>query len=108
MSAVNADPWLDRWLPLITRHSPDAAALELGCGAGRDTAELVGAGCRVLATDISLDSLQRCVGRVPDAMPLQLDLGAPLPFKDGSFGVVVASLSLHYFPWRVTTTIASD
>lgn len=41
------DPWLDRWLPVIARHSQDASVLELGCGSGHDTATLTAAGFSV-------------------------------------------------------------
>jgi SAM-dependent methyltransferase len=37
-----------------------------------------------------------------------VDLTGGLPFPDAIFGVIVASLSLHYFPWKQTTEILSD
>lgn len=107
-TTVNTDPWLDRWLPLITQQSPGQPVLELGCGSGRDTAELIAAGCQVIAADISLESLHHCAARGDRAVPVQLDLGAPLPFRSGRLAVIVASLSLHYFTWRLTRQIAAE
>jgi SAM-dependent methyltransferase len=37
-----------------------------------------------------------------------VDLTRGLPFPDASFGAIVASLSLHYFPWQQTTEILDD
>ena len=37
-----------------------------------------------------------------------MDLTHPLPFPNAGFGVIVASLSLHYFPWHQTTRILED
>ena len=37
-----------------------------------------------------------------------MDLTRGLPFPDASFEVIVAGLSLHYFPWQQTTEILAD
>ena len=39
---------------------------------------------------------------------LQLDLRAPLPFADASFGAAIASLSLHYFDWATTERAVAE
>lgn len=44
---MNADPWLERWLPLVAEHSRQKPILELGCGQGDDTITLANAGHRV-------------------------------------------------------------
>lgn len=105
---MNADPWLDRWLPLLRDRSPAGPLLELGCGWGRDTATLLAAGGAVVAADIEHGALRGCAVRAPGARLIQLDLATPLPFGDGSFPVVIASLSLHYFPWPVTVQIVAE
>jgi len=82
--------------------------LELGCGNGRDTVDLLAAGCRVTAMDISLENVTECAVSAPRADILQMDIGKPLPFANDSTSVIIASLSLHYFSWTVTLQIASE
>jgi SAM-dependent methyltransferase len=105
---MDRDPWLEKWLPLIQKKSAGGDVLELGCGRGWDTADLLSAGCRVIATDISTGNLGECTKSVPDASFVQMDNGKPFPFADHSLPVIVASLSLHYFSWDVTLRIASE
>jgi SAM-dependent methyltransferase len=76
--------------------------LELGCGGGRDTSTLVEAGHRVVSIELSADAIARARERVPAADFHCQDIRAPFPIGDGSAGVVVASLSLHYFGWPET------
>ncbi len=102
------DPWLNKWLALIKQKSANRPLLELGCGNGWDTAELIAAGCTVVAADISSKNLAECMKAVPQAHFVQLDNGKPLPFAGASIDVIVASLSLHYFTWAVTMQIASE
>jgi SAM-dependent methyltransferase len=102
------DPWLDKWLRLIKQKSTNGYILELGCGNGWDTIDLLSIGCKVIATDISPSNLSSCTKSVPEASLVQLDNGKPLPFATASIDVIVASLSLHYFTWTVTLQIASE
>jgi SAM-dependent methyltransferase len=102
------DPWLDKWIPLIQQKTANGFVLELGCGNGWDTVDLLSAGCEVIATDISTRNLAECTRSVPRANLIQLDNGKTLPFPDKSFSVIIASLSLHYFSWDVTMQIASE
>ncbi len=102
------DPWLDKWLALIHEKSTSGPVLELGCGHGWDTADLLSAGCNVIAIDISAENLAECARSVPNAMLVQMDNGKPLPFADHSLPVILASLSLHYFSWDVTLQISSE
>ena len=93
------DFWLERWLPIFT---PEHEVLELGCGSGRDTKYLVSQGFAVTATDKREEALEACAHNVSEAKCLQADVTQPLPFTDESYPVIVASLCLHYFPWRQT------
>lgn len=101
------DPWLKRWLPLLAERGGGAPVLELGCGAGRDTAVLAAAGLAVLGLDASAPAIRRARARIPGARFLRRDLRAPLPVGPGSTGAIVASLCLHYFPWRETEAAAA-
>ena len=96
------DAWLDRLLPEIGAHLRDRPVLELGCGDGIDTAILTEAGCRVLGIDISESALAEARVRAPSAEFYCQDVRAPFPIDASSAGIVVASLSLHYFPWEET------
>jgi trans-aconitate methyltransferase len=105
MRAIFSDPWLERWLPLIAERSSSLPVLEIGCGWGDDTSTLVGAGFDVVGFDLSAACVAATKLRSPKARITQRDLRAPLPVGDGEAGAVVASLSLHYFPWRETLAI---
>jgi SAM-dependent methyltransferase len=61
----------------------------------------------VIAFDLSEESVRRAKRRVPDARIEQRDIREPFPHDAVGLGVVVASLSLHYFPWTQTREIAS-
>ena len=96
------DPWLERWLPLIERRSAGLPILELGCGGERDSVELVAAGHRVIGIDLSAKGVEKARQRVPASDFRCQDLRAPFPVGEAGAGVVIASLSLHYFPWAET------
>ena len=99
----SSDPWLERWLPLIGERASSRPILEIGCGGGRDTEVLAGAGHRVVAIDLSPAAIVRARARVPHAEFHCQDIRAPFPVD--AAGVVLASLSLHYFPWPETETL---
>jgi|HubBroStandDraft_6_1064221.scaffolds.fasta_scaffold471460_2 SAM-dependent methyltransferase len=99
----SCEPWLERWLPLIGERTGGLAILEIGCGGGRDTEVLAGAGHRVAAIDLSPDAIARAKARAPQAQFHWQDIRAAFPVD--AAGVVVASLSLHYFPWPETEAL---
>jgi SAM-dependent methyltransferase len=105
---MKKDPWLEKWLELIQRKSSGGCVLELGCGNGWDTVDLLSAGCKVVAMDISRENLTECAASASGAKLLQVDISKPLPFVGESVPVIIASLSLHYFSWVVTMQIASE
>ena len=80
--------------------------LEVGCGHGDDTAALAAAGLRVIAFDLSAVALGIAKVRVPSATVERRDIRDPLPQQASELGVVVASLTLHYFSWIETLAIA--
>ena len=99
----SCEPWLERWLPLIGERTGGLAILEIGCGGGRDTEVLAGAGHRVAAIDLSPDAIARAKARAPQAQFHWQDIRAAFPVD--AAGVVVANLSLHYFPWPETEAL---
>lgn len=100
-----SDPWLHEHRDLLR---PGARALDLGCGTGEDTAELVAAGMRVIAFDRSRFRLRRARRCAPGARFVVGDMTRGLPFPDESFDLVVASLSIHYFDWETTCRIVRE
>jgi len=101
------DAWLQRWRHVLeaSRGSP---VLDLGCGAGHDARFLTELGLAVVAADFSEEALGITRRRAPAAKTENVDLTRGLPFPDARFGVIVASLSLHYFPWHQTTIILNE
>lgn len=78
--------------------------LDAGCGNGPLAAELVGMGAAVTGIDLSPGLLDLAAQRLgPSVVLLQADLSEPLPFGDGSFDLVVASLVMHYLEDWVPT-----
>lgn len=100
------DPWLARWLPLVAARAAAHPVLELGCGSGIDTETLARAGHDVIALDLSPAAIAAARERVPSCTFHCQDLRAPFPVAAGAVNVVVASLSLHYFPWDETLALA--
>jgi SAM-dependent methyltransferase len=100
-----SDPWLQRWLALAVTHAGESPVLEIGCGHGDDTAVLSGAGLKVTAFDLSLAAVAVAKTRVPSATITRRDIRDPFPVSAGQSGLVVASLSLHYFGWEETVAI---
>ncbi|MFF8607143.1 class I SAM-dependent methyltransferase [Streptomyces sp. NPDC015346] len=75
----------------------DRRILDAGCGSGSLSAALRDRGAVVTGIDASAGMLALARRRLGDDVPLHLvDLSEPLPFDDGAFDDVVASLVLHY------------
>lgn len=71
-------------------------ALEVGCGAGFFTKELVNLGFDATGIDLSAVGIERAKSAVPEATFLQHDLTQPLPFDDESFDLVWCSEVLEH------------
>jgi SAM-dependent methyltransferase len=100
-----SDPWLSRWMPLLAEHCRQAPVLEIGCGHGDDTVTLTKAGLDVIAFDLSPVCVAAAKLRAPAAHIECRDTRNPFPDRARDLGAVVASLSLHYFPWQQTPAI---
>src|SRR6201991_604372 len=72
--------------------------LDAGCGSGPLFAALRDRGAIVTGFGKSAGMLDLARRRLGDDADLQVaDLGRPLPYPDGAFDDVIASLVLHYF-----------
>lgn len=71
--------------------------LDAGCGSGPLSAALLARGATLTAFDGSAAMVELAQRRLGDDVPVVVaDLAEPLPFADGEFDDVVASLVLHY------------
>jgi SAM-dependent methyltransferase len=86
--------------PEMTRLAGDVAGLAIldaGCGSGPLMEALRDRGAVVSGFDLSPAMVELARRRLGDDADVRVaDLGAPLPYPDDAFDVVVASLSLHY------------
>jgi SAM-dependent methyltransferase len=90
-------PALQAMIPVVS----DRRVLDAGCTAGAHSQWLLAHGASVVALDVSQRMVEIAQKRLgTQAEVLQADLGAPLPRVDaleqGSFDIVVCSLTLHY------------
>jgi len=83
-----------------------APVLELGCGSGLDTSVLAAAGCHVVGIDLAAQEIAKATARVPTCEFHCQDIRASFPSSAAGAGVVIASLSLHYFTWNETLALA--
>src|SRR5215470_2431036 len=86
--------------PAMLALAGDVAGLRIldaGCGSGPLFAALRDRGAIVTGFDKSAEMVELARRRLGDGADLQVaDLGGPLPFPDGRFDDVIASLVLHY------------
>lgn len=97
--------WLEPYRNVLV---PGTRVVELGCGMGSDARYLATLGLDVIAMDLSHSRVERAARKVPDARFLVGDLSKGLPFASSVAGLVVASLSLHYFDSDTTRSIVGD
>lgn len=69
--------------------------LDLGCGIGQFSKELMEYGYNVTSADISSIALNKV--KEFNQNIIQLDMREKLPFEDETFDLVFANLSIHYF-----------
>ena len=105
--ARKVDQWLEPWLHLAPAGNRPRA-LDIGCGCGHNAKLLSDRGFQVTAVDISDVALELCRREVPKALVQRVDLRKGLAFPADSFELIVADLSLHYFPWNTTVALVGD
>jgi ubiquinone/menaquinone biosynthesis C-methylase UbiE len=74
---------------------PGTRVLDVGCGTGAQLALYRRAGCRVFGVDSSSAMLSVAQAKLGPGAGLYLGDGSSLPFPDGHFDVVTATLVLH-------------
>ncbi len=90
--------------------SPNSKILELGCGVGSDSNFFASKGYSVLATDFSDVAIEKNINYYKEKNLVfeVVDIEKPMPFKNGSFDVIYARLSLHYFNDETTRKIFKE
>jgi len=91
--------WLLKWAPYLTGKK----VLELGCGPGIDSLKIASLAETLTACDLNPILIQH-----ENVITMTLDHSETLPFSNGEFDVVVASLCLHYFSWDNTHEIIKE
>ena len=89
-------PWFGRVAPLLTSLPPCTVALDIGCNSGGLGRLLSERGCYIIGIDLALHFLPLAVKKGYVAA-IQADAAA-LPFRDGSFPVVILSEILEHVP----------
>ena len=105
--SLAGEPWLEGWFHLVPRGEC-RHAFDVGCGSGHNTRLLLDHGFEVTAIDISERALELCRREAPQARVEWADVREGLPFAGDLFELIVADLSLHYFPWDITAAIVRD
>ena len=100
------DGWLEQFEDIVSACTEPV--LDIGCGSGADTAWFLEKGRRVVACDRSKAAVEGIERRFPQVRALDFDMLDGLPFPDGSFGIVCADLSLHYFGEEDTFRILGE
>jgi len=81
---------------LLANVHPGERVLDLGAGDGTFAAELMAAGCDVVAVDVAEEALRRARARVPGLDARRVDEGAPLPLEEDAVDVVWAGEVLEH------------
>lgn len=101
------DNWLDDYEEILSKYK-DTEILDLGCGIGADTLYLVERGYHVLSCDFSNEALKSIQKNIPGSKTKYLDLFEDFPFKDSTYSIIIADLSLHYFDRKTTIHIMRE
>lgn len=99
--------WLEKYNQYVQALSQDIF-LDLGCGEGGNALYYRNLGYRVIACDFSQVVLDRIKHRYPDICVRNFDMQEGIPYDENSIGVIVASLSIHYFDLEQTKRIIEN
>lgn len=103
---ITYDSWLDNYQKELDKCN--TSVLDLGCGTGNDALYLTERGFKVVACDYSEFALDKVKKDIKEVEIKQLDISETLPFKDKTFDLIVADLSLHYFDEQTTKKIMQE
>ncbi len=101
------DLWLEEYENIL-KDNQSTEILDLGCGNGADTLYLITKKYKVLSCDFSKEALKNIKENIPNSKTKHLNMQEKFPFKDNSFSVIIADLSLHYFDENTTFQIMRE
>jgi ubiquinone/menaquinone biosynthesis C-methylase UbiE len=88
--------------------TPGMRVLDVGCGTGMYLESYIGSGAVCTGIDLSPAMLDVARGRLGEQATLELGDATNLPFADGSFDLVLASLFLHELDRGTRTTVIDE
>lgn len=88
--------------------APGARILDIGCGTGAQLAGYLGEGRELFGVDLSASMLDRANERLGDQAQLHLGSADDLPFDDGFFDQVLASMVLHEMPYETRLAVLDE
>lgn len=100
---LEEDIWIKDYKEYFSNHG---ICLDLGCGIGQYTKELMNYGYKVVSADISdlaLEEVKKFNNNI-----VKVDMAETLPFSDNTFDVVFANLSIHFFSDSVTKKLMKE
>jgi SAM-dependent methyltransferase len=100
----NSDQWLSQYSEFF---EAGGKVLDLGCGNGSNIPFLLNRNAEIYAVDYSEIAIKH-IKKKWDITALLHDIRNPLPFGADRFDLILADLSLHYFPFLETSRIISD
>lgn len=93
---INKDLEEDLWIEEYKTYlNSTGKCLDLGCGIGQYSKQLIKYGYDVISADISDIALNKVKDFNENVV--KLDMRDKLPFQDNEFDLVFANLSIHYF-----------
>lgn len=87
---------------------PGMRVLDVGCGTGTQLERYVAAGCEVTGVDTSPAMLARAKERLGSGADLRQVDAEHLPFDDGTFSLVTATLVLHEMTPEVRANVLAE
>lgn len=105
------DEWLEKSESLITQYKTDFKApvvLDLGCGVGNASSFFLKKNYKVFSCDMSRFALEWMKKLLPHSSIVQCDFLGGLPYRSGSFDLIIADSCLHYFSWDETKIIIRE
>ena len=97
----------DIWIKDYKQYfSGKGKCLDLGCGIGQYSKELINYGYEVISADISDIALQKV--QEFNNNVIKVDMKENLPFSNDSFDLVFANLSIHYFSDQITKNLINE
>lgn len=92
----------------VVPPQPAWRTLDVGCGTGTGLALYAEAGCTVVGVDTSAAMLEQASARLAGRAELHRTAGDALPFDNGRFDLVTASMVLHEVPAHARSTFITE